>query len=132
MIPAGGGTKEMMRRVLNPPMRTKNTEALPFLQRVFEQIGLAKVATSAEEARQMGILGPRDRVVMNRELLLAEAKKEVLHMVATGYKPPAAGEDLCRRARCAWQRCGSAIYMMKEGKLHHRVRSCTSPASWPT
>ncbi|MEJ5225141.1 MAG: 3-hydroxyacyl-CoA dehydrogenase/enoyl-CoA hydratase family protein, partial [Anaerolineales bacterium] len=88
VIPAGGGTKEMMRRIMNPPMRTENAEVLPFLQQAFTQIGMAKVATSAEEARQMKILGPADRVVMHREHLLTEAKKEVLHMVATGYTPP--------------------------------------------
>ncbi|PWH16629.1 MAG: 3-hydroxyacyl-CoA dehydrogenase [Anaerolineae bacterium] len=100
VIPAGGGTKEMMRRIINPAMKTENAEVLPFLQRAFLQIGQAKVATSAEEARQMGILGPADRVVMNRSHLLTEAKKEVLHMVATGYAPPppekiyAAGRDM--------------------------------------
>jgi 3-hydroxyacyl-CoA dehydrogenase len=115
VIPAGGGTKEMLRRIVNPAMRTENAEALPFLQRVFMQIGLAKVATSAEEARQMGILGPLDRVVMNKDLLLAEAKKEVLHMAATGYHPPipekiyAAGRDALGAMRVA-------IHMMKEGK----------------
>ena len=115
VIPAGGGTKEMLRRIVNPAMRTENAEVLPFLQRVFMQIGLAKVATSAEEARQMGILGPDDRVVMNKDLLLAEAKKEVLHMAATGYHPPlpekvyAAGRDALGALRVA-------IHMMKEGK----------------
>jgi 3-hydroxyacyl-CoA dehydrogenase len=64
-------------------------DIFPFLQRVFEQIGQAKVATSAEEARQMGILGPVDRVVLNRDHLLTEAKREVLHMAAAGYHPPA-------------------------------------------
>jgi len=114
VIPAGSGTKEMMRRIINPVMRTQNAEVLPFLQRVFEQIGLAKVATSAEEARQFGILSACDRVVLNRELLLSEAKKEALHLVATGYKPPvpekiyAAGQN----ARAALQ---VGIYMMKEG-----------------
>jgi 3-hydroxyacyl-CoA dehydrogenase len=99
VIPAGGGTTEMVRRILNPPMRTQNAEALPYLQRIFEQIGMAKVATSAEEARQMGILGPCDRVELNRSHLIAEAKKEVLHMISTGYHPPlpekiyAAGRD---------------------------------------
>lgn len=88
VIPAGGGTKEMMRRIMNPPMRTENAEVLPFLQQAFSQIGMAKVATSAEEARQMKILGPADRVVMNRAHLLTEAKREVLHMAATGYTPP--------------------------------------------
>ena len=115
VIPAGGGTKEMVRRIVNPAMKTQNAEALPFLQRVFEQIGLAKVATSAEEARQMGILGVSDRVVMNKDLLLAEAKKEVLHMAITGYHPPlpekiyAAGRDALGALRVA-------IHMMKEGK----------------
>jgi 3-hydroxyacyl-CoA dehydrogenase len=115
VIPAGGGTKEMLRRIVNPAMKTQSTEALPFLQRVFEQIGLAKVATSAEEARQMGILGISDRIVMNKQLLIAEAKKEVLHMVATGYHPPipekiyAAGRDALGALRVA-------IHMMKKGK----------------
>jgi 3-hydroxyacyl-CoA dehydrogenase len=99
VIPAGGGTTEMLRRILNPPMRTQNAEALPYLQRIFEQIGMAKVATSAEEAHQMGILGPCDRIELNRSHLIAEAKKEVLHMISTGYHPPlpekiyAAGRD---------------------------------------
>ncbi len=89
VIPAGGGTKEIMRRIVNPAMKTENAEALPFLQRAFLQIGQARVATSAEEARSMGILTPCDRVVMNREHLLTEAKREVMHMAATGYHPPA-------------------------------------------
>jgi 3-hydroxyacyl-CoA dehydrogenase len=100
VIPAGGGTKEYMRRLINPAMRTENAEVFPYLQRAFLQIGQAKVATSAEEARGMGILGPQDRIVVNREHLLTEAKREVLHMSATGYKPPApemifaAGRDM--------------------------------------
>ena len=114
VIPAGGGTKEILRRLVNPPMRTQNVEALPLLQRVFEQIGLAKVATSAEEARQMGILSASDRVVMNRDSLIAEAKREVLHMAASGYHPPlpekiyAAGRDALAALRVG-------IYMMLQG-----------------
>ena len=99
VIPAGGGTKELLRRILNPPMRTRDTLPLPFLQRIFEQIGFGKVSISAEEAREMGVLSEADRVVMNRSWLLTEAKKEVLHMASSGYKPPlpekmyAAGRD---------------------------------------
>lgn len=115
VIPAGGGTKEMMRRIVNPAMRTQNAEALPFLQRVFEQIGLAKVATSAEEGRQMGILGPADRIVMNRDLLISEAKKEVMHMAATGYHPPIP-EKIYAAGRDAFGALRVAIHMMKEGK----------------
>ncbi|HEY5901273.1 MAG TPA: 3-hydroxyacyl-CoA dehydrogenase/enoyl-CoA hydratase family protein [Anaerolineales bacterium] len=89
LIPAGGGTKEMMRRIINPAMKTENAEAFPFIQRAFLQIGQAKVATSAEEARAMSILNPQDRIVMNRDQLLTEAKREVVHMVESGYHPPA-------------------------------------------
>ncbi len=115
VIPAGGGTKEMLRRIVNPLMRVPNAEVLPGLMKVFEQIGQAKVATSAEEARQFAILGPADRVVLHREYQLAEAKKEVLHMANTGYKPPApeliyaAGRDMLAALRVgAWS--------FKEGK----------------
>jgi 3-hydroxyacyl-CoA dehydrogenase len=109
VIPAGGGSKEMLRRIVNPVMRVENADALAPLQRAFLQMGQARVATSAEEARDMNILGPADRIVMNRDHLLSEAKKEVLHMIAAGYKPPApeliyaAGRDALAAIRIgAW------------------------------
>jgi 3-hydroxyacyl-CoA dehydrogenase len=109
VIPAGGGTKEMLRRIVNPVMRIDNAEPLAALQRAFLQMGQARVATSAEEARAMHILGPADGVVMNRDHLLTRAKKEVLHMLASGYKPPApepiyaAGRDALAAIRIgAW------------------------------
>ncbi len=115
VIPAGGGTKEIVRRIINPPMKTENAEVLPFLQRAFLQIGQAKVATSAEEARSMGFLGAQDRIVMNRAHLLTEAKREVLCMAEGGYHPPApelvfaAGRDMLGALRVgAW--------MFKEGQ----------------
>jgi 3-hydroxyacyl-CoA dehydrogenase len=114
VIPAGGGTKEMVRRLLNPPMRTQNAEALPYLQRIFEQIGMAKVATSAEEARQFGILSPCDRVVFNRDHLLMEAKREVLHMVASSYKPPLP-EKIYAAGRDGLAALKVGIHMFKEG-----------------
>jgi 3-hydroxyacyl-CoA dehydrogenase len=115
VIPSGGGTKEIVRRIVTPAMRTPNVDPLPFLQRAFEQIGLAKVATSAEEARQMGLLTAADRVVMNRDHLLAEAKKEVLHMASSGYRPPAP-EKLYAAGRDALAGLRVGIYMMKEAK----------------
>ena len=115
VIPAGAGTKELLRRIVNPPMRTQNADALPYLQRVFEQIGLAKVATSAGEARQMGFLGVGDRIIMRREQLLAEAKREVLHMAAAGYAPPAP-EPIYAAGRDALAALRVGIHMMSEGK----------------
>lgn len=115
VIPAGGGTKEMLRRVLNPPMRTQNADAFPYLQRVFEQIGLAKVATSAEEARQAGFLTAADRIILNRDHLLTEAKREALHLLASGYRPPAP-EQIYAAGRDALAALRVGIHMMGEGK----------------
>jgi 3-hydroxyacyl-CoA dehydrogenase len=114
VIPAGGGTKEMLRRILNPPMATQNADALPFLQRIFEQVGMAKVSTSADEALEMGILRPGDRVVLNRDHLLANAKQEARRMAEAGYRAPlpekiyAAGRDALAALRVG-------VYMLKEG-----------------
>jgi 3-hydroxyacyl-CoA dehydrogenase len=92
LIPAGGGCKELLRRIVNPVMHSHpNADPLPHLQKVFEQIALAKVSGSAKEAREMGFLAASDRIVMNRAHLLAEAKREALHM-ADGYTPLRAGK----------------------------------------
>ncbi|MEN8172792.1 MAG: 3-hydroxyacyl-CoA dehydrogenase NAD-binding domain-containing protein [Chloroflexota bacterium] len=89
VIPAGGGTKEFLRRIVNPSVRINNNPVLPAMEKVFELIGQAKVATSAVEARQYGFLSAADRIVLSRDHLIAEAKKEALHMADTGYRPPA-------------------------------------------
>jgi 3-hydroxyacyl-CoA dehydrogenase len=114
VIPAGAGTKEMLRRIVNPVMRIENAESLPALQKVFLQVGQAKVATSAEEARGMNILSPADRIVINRDHLLTEAKKEVLHMVSTGYRPPAP-ELIYAAGRDALAAIRIGAWMFKEG-----------------
>ena len=116
MVPAGGGTKEILRRILNPPMRTQNAEALPFLMRIIEYIAMSflKVSTSAEEAREIGYLSPCDRIIMNKDHLLAEAKNEVLGMVQSGYTAPlpekiyAAGRDTLAALQVG-------MFMYKEG-----------------
>jgi 3-hydroxyacyl-CoA dehydrogenase len=92
LIPGSGGCKEMLRRVVNPVMAAHpNADPLPHLQKVFEAIALAKVSESAKQARDMGILAPCDRIVLNRDHLLGEAKREVLHM-ADGYLPARPGK----------------------------------------
>lgn len=115
VIPAGGGTKEMLRRIVNPGVCVPNVDAFPFLMKVFDQIGMARVANSAEEARQMNILGPADRTVINREHLLAEAKREVLHMAAAGYHPPAP-ELIYAAGRDALANLLVGAWSFKEGK----------------
>jgi 3-hydroxyacyl-CoA dehydrogenase len=89
LVPGGGGIKETIRRVINPVMMTKNADVLPHMQEAFEQIAMGKVAESAMQGREMGYLSPQDKIVMNQDHLLAEAKQEALNMVAEGYRPPA-------------------------------------------
>ena len=89
IVPAGGGCKELLRRVVAPAVRAApDTPALPLVQRVFETIGLAKVATSALEARELGFLADHDVVVLDADHQLAAAKREVLDL-AGAYRPPA-------------------------------------------
>jgi len=107
VIPAGTGTKEMLRRVVNPVMRIPGADPISVMQKVFEQIATAKVATGAQEAFEFGFFGPGDRIVMNRDHLLAEAKRSALALVAEGYRPPApemiyaAGRDVLAALRAA-------------------------------
>jgi 3-hydroxyacyl-CoA dehydrogenase len=81
-------------------MMTASADVLPVMQEVFEQIALAKVGTSAWEARSMGFLTGQDTVVMNSDQRLAIAKQKALQLVAMGTRPPevekiyAAGRDL--------------------------------------
>jgi 3-hydroxyacyl-CoA dehydrogenase len=92
IVPAGGGCKELLRRVVSPAMRAApDAPPLPFVQRVFETIGLAKVATSAVEARELGFLEEHDVVVLDADHQLAAAKREVLDL-ADAYQPPAREE----------------------------------------
>jgi 3-hydroxyacyl-CoA dehydrogenase len=92
IVPAGGGCKELLRRVVAPAVRAApDAPVLPFVQRVFETIGLAKVATSAVEARELGFLSEHDVIVLNADHQLAAAKREVLDL-AGAYRPPARGE----------------------------------------
>ena len=98
LIPGAGGCKELVRRVVSHAMQqTSHTDVLPHVQKVLETIGMAKVSSSAEEARSFGFLSESDRVVMNRDHLLHEAKAEVLAMSAAGYTPPA-HENSCYAA----------------------------------
>jgi 3-hydroxyacyl-CoA dehydrogenase len=88
LIPGGGGTKEMLARAVDGLPAT-HADLLPFVQRVFETIGFARVSTSAADARRLGFLDLADRVTMNRERLLADAKAHALERVREGYQRPA-------------------------------------------
>ncbi len=114
LIPAAGGCKELVRRLVSPHLQGQNVDPAPYLQQVFELIALAKVSTSAEEARGMGFLQPHDRVVMNYDHLLAEARTEVLRMADEGYRPPAVCGNVYAAGRDHLANLRIGIYMMRE------------------
>ncbi len=87
LIPAGGGTKELMQRAARLA-GTARADLLPFVQAAFETIALAKVSTSARHAQQLGYLRAYDGVSMNRERLIADAKALALERVREGYRAP--------------------------------------------
>jgi 3-hydroxyacyl-CoA dehydrogenase len=88
LIPAGGGCKELLRRQINPVMKTANADVLPAMQELFQNIATAKVGTSAWEARELGFLTDQDTIVMNSDHRLAKAKEKALQLVAAGARPP--------------------------------------------
>jgi 3-hydroxyacyl-CoA dehydrogenase len=84
LIPAGGGTKEMLARAMEglPP----GSDPLPFVRRIFETIGFAKVSTSGPDARRIGYLRSGDAITMNRDRVLADARN-LARARASGYTP---------------------------------------------
>jgi 3-hydroxyacyl-CoA dehydrogenase len=84
LMPAGGGTKEMLARAMDDLL--PGADVLPAVQRVFETIGFAKVSTSAAQARELGFLRDGDGVTMNRDRLLEEAKALAL-LLARDFAP---------------------------------------------
>jgi 3-hydroxyacyl-CoA dehydrogenase len=88
LLPAGGGCKEMLRRYLGGIPKAVNYDPNPFIQAAFLNMGLAKVSTSSEEAKAMRYLRPEDKVVMDADRIIHEAKKTALGLAASGYQPP--------------------------------------------
>ena len=90
LIPASGGCKEMAFRHYGSIPHGVKADLFPFMEKIFTTIGMAKVSTSAEEARQLGFLKPTDRLSLNPDALLADAKGDVLALAAMGHRPPLA------------------------------------------
>jgi 3-hydroxyacyl-CoA dehydrogenase len=88
LIPGGGGTLQLLRNLYGPFAADKDFDAFPFLKKVFLAIGTAKVATSAEEAAEMGFLGPQYGISLNRDLQLRDAKQRALGLARSGFRPP--------------------------------------------
>ncbi len=115
LIPAGGGTKEMLLRSLAGSGRDLENDFFPQLRQAFETIALGKVSNSADEARALGFLRERDGVSLNRDRQLQDAKECVLRMAASGYRklgPPSSVVALGNRALAPLK---ISMHQMKRG-----------------
>jgi 3-hydroxyacyl-CoA dehydrogenase len=93
LIPGGGGTKEFVLRAADE-MHEDEPETITLKNR-FLTIGTAKVATSAFEAYDLGILRKgHDEVVINQDRRIAEAKRSVLELYESGYTTPLERKDI--------------------------------------
>jgi len=114
LIPGGGGTKEMLIRANEHSAGGEDLDLFHALKPVFENIAMAKVSSSGEEARTLGYLRPSDLIAMNRDRQIADAKQTALALLRAGYHPPAPaqirvlGEEFLTGAKLA-------IHMMIRG-----------------
>jgi 3-hydroxyacyl-CoA dehydrogenase len=114
IIPAGGGTKELTLRALDSiPKGADDADPFPFIKHAFETIALAKVATSAEEARGFGFLRDEDSISMNGDRLIADAKEEVLALARSGYTQPQPRTDILALGNSALATLKLGIHQMK-------------------
>ncbi len=114
LIPGGGGTKEFTKRV-SDRMQEGDVE-LNALQNAFMNIATAKVALSAEEAREMGILRAEDRITVNQDRVLVDAKSAVLELADLGYTKPVQATNIRVQGRSGLALFAAGVSGMKMGR----------------
>jgi 3-hydroxyacyl-CoA dehydrogenase len=110
LLPGGGGCKEMTLRAIDSaaPIETA-------LRHNFETIAMAKVSTSAIEARRLGLLSAGDGITMNRDRLLADAKERALDIAGSGYAAPLPRTDIPAPGENLLATLKLGVYMMRQG-----------------
>ena len=121
LLPGGGGCKEMLLRAVDsaasirPDGRGESVELLEAMKKSFETIATAKVATSAHEARGLGFLSNSDRITMNRERVLSDAKTRALELFRAGYEPPVMRTDIPAPGESILAALKMGVYLMRQG-----------------
>ena len=121
LLPGGGGCKEMLLRAVDSAAsirkdgRGESVEVMEAMKKAFETIATAKVATSAHEARGLGFLNDSDRVTMNRERVLADAKARALELVRMGYEAPQPRHDIPAPGENILAALKMGVYLMRQG-----------------
>jgi 3-hydroxyacyl-CoA dehydrogenase len=116
LIPAGGGTKEMLLRALETVPSDPEADPFTYVEEVFLNIGMAKVSTSAEEARRLRYLSPQDSISMNRDRQIADAKQLALDLFRLGYRPGKPREDVRALGQPTFTKMKLALHLMRRGE----------------
>jgi 3-hydroxyacyl-CoA dehydrogenase len=123
VLPAGGGCKEMTLQAIRTAAavrdggRSESVELMEALRRNFESIAMAKVSTSAQEARLLGYLGPADGIIMNRDRLLLDAKEVARDLAKAGYAAPLPRTDIPAPGQNLLANFKLGVYTMREGEF---------------
>jgi 3-hydroxyacyl-CoA dehydrogenase len=136
LLPGGGGCKEMLLRAVDsagairPGGRGESVEMMEAMKKAFETIAMAKVSTSAQEARGLGFLSGGDRITMNRDRVLSDAKARVLELVRAGYEPPQMRMDIPAPGENVLATLRLGIHIMRQGEFisDHEVKIGTKVA----
>jgi 3-hydroxyacyl-CoA dehydrogenase len=130
LVPAGGGTKEMALKAVdaaaavsrwtpNDPAATfaMSAEMLDALKRSLETVAMAKVSTSAMEARGLGLMTASDRITMHRERVLIDAKHTALAIADAGYTPPVERTAIPAAGEAVLPTLKLGIHMMRQAEF---------------
>jgi len=136
LLPGGGGCKEMLLRALDsagairPGGRGESVEMMEAMKKAFETIAMAKVSTSAHEARGLGFLNGGDRLTVNRDRVLSDAKARALELVRAGYEPPQMRMDIPAPGENVLATLRLGIHIMRQGEYisDHEVKIGTKVA----
>src|SRR5271157_1953893 len=137
LLPGGGGCKEMTIRALDkayhirpygrgdrPHGRGESVELMEAMKQAFETVALAKVSTSAFEARNLGFLSTGDNITMNRERVLTDAKERVLELVHEGYQAASPRADIPAPGESILATLKLGVHIVREGEYisDHEVK----------
>ncbi len=123
LLPAGCGCKEMLLHAadaakhLPVERRAGSVEMIEAVKRAFETIAMAKISASAEDARNLGLLSDCDRVTMNRERVLADAKSRALELARAGYKSPVPRTDIPAPGEAMLSILKLGLHVMRQGEF---------------
>jgi len=121
LIPAGGGCKEMLLRAIEAAglgrtdLRGDEVAVFEALRKSFETIAMAKVSSSAGDARALGFLRPADCITMNRARLLSDASLRAKAIADAGYSAPVARTDIPAPGESVLATLKLAVWTMHEG-----------------